>query len=259
MLDYAFTLENFEYFLLILVRISCFVFVAPFLGQKGIPNQVKIGLAAVLSLMLYNVVERPQLTYISVVGYAVVVVKEAITGLLIGFAANICNSIVLFAGNVIDMDIGLSMATEFNADMGTETTLTGNLYYYLVLLLLIGSDLHSYLIRAISDSFTIIPIAGQSFAWEHLLNAMTKYVGDLFIIGFRIFLPFFACIMILNCVLGVMAKVAPQMNMFSVGMQLKILVGFVVLLFTVYFLPNIADFIFTEIKTMVRLFGEGMY
>ena len=65
--------------------------------------------------------------------------------------------------------------------------------------------------------------------------------------------------MILNCVLGVMAKVAPQMNMFSVGMQLKILVGFVVLLFTVYFLPSIADFIFTEIKTMVRLIGEGMY
>lgn len=56
-----------------------------------------------------------------------------------------------------------------------------------------------------------------------------------------------------------MAKVAPQMNMFSVGMQLKILVGFVVLLFTVYFLPSIADFIFTEIKTMVRLIGEGMY
>lgn len=259
MLNFTFTLDNFEYYLLIMVRISCFVFVAPLLGQRGIPNQVKIGLSAILSLMLFNVVERPELTYASVVGYAVVIVKEAMTGLLIGLAANICSSIVLFAGNIIDMDIGLSMATEFNADMGTETTLTGNLYYYLVLLLLVCTDLHSYLIRAISDSFSVIPIAHQKFAWDHLLNAMTRYMGDLFVIGFRIFLPFFACIMILNCVLGVMAKVAPQMNMFSVGMQLKILVGFVVLLFTVYFLPSIADFIFTEIKTMVRLIGEGMY
>lgn len=91
-------------------------------------------------MLLYNVVDRPELTYASVVGYVVVVIKEGITGLLIGYAASICNSIVLFAGNIIDMDIGLSMSTEFNQDMGTETTLTGNLYYYLVLLLLITSD-----------------------------------------------------------------------------------------------------------------------
>ena len=179
--------------------------------------------------------------------------------MLIGFAANICNSIVLFAGNIIDMDIGLSMATEFNPDMGTESTLTGSLYYYLVLLLLVSSNLHTYLIRAIADSFTVIPIAGQKFAWDHLLKAMVQYMGDLFVIGFRIFLPFFACIMILNCVLGIMAKVAPQMNMFSVGMQLKVLVGFVVLFLTVFLLPSVADYIFSEIKTMVKLIAEGMY
>lgn len=104
-------------------------------------------------MLLYNVVDRPELTYASVVGYAVVVIKEGITGLLIGYAASICNSIVLFAGNIIDMDIGLSMSTEFNQDMGTETTLTGNLYYYLVLLLLITSDFYTYLVRAVTDSF----------------------------------------------------------------------------------------------------------
>ena len=65
--------------------------------------------------------------------------------------------------------------------------------------------------------------------------------------------------MILNCVLGIMAKVAPQMNMFSVGMQLKVLVGFVVLFLTVFLLPSVADYIFSEIKTMVKLIAEGMY
>ena len=140
MINYTFSIENFEYFLLILVRVSCFVFTAPLLGQQGIPGRIKIGFALVISLLLYPVVERPELTYASVVGYAVVVVKEGITGLLIGFAASICNSIVLFAGNIIDMDIGLSMATEFNQDTGTESTLTGNLYYYLVLLLMVSSN-----------------------------------------------------------------------------------------------------------------------
>lgn len=259
MVDFTFTLENFEYFLLILVRISCFVFVAPLIGQTGIPNQVKIGLSFFTSILLYSVVARPELTYESVVGYAVVVLKEGITGLLIGFAAYICNSIVLFAGNVIDMDIGLSMAAEFNADMKTEVTLSGNYYYYTVMILLIVSNLHTYLLQAIADSFTVIPIAGQVFDWTHLLNSFARYMGDLFVLGFRIFLPFFACIMILNCVLGIMAKVAPQMNMFSVGMQMKILVGFVVIILTVFLLPDIANMLLKEMKTMVNLIAEGMY
>ena len=65
--------------------------------------------------------------------------------------------------------------------------------------------------------------------------------------------------MILNCVLGIMAKVAPQMNMFAVGMQLKILVGYVVLFLTFFLLPEVAEMVFDEIKTMVVLFAEGMY
>jgi flagellar biosynthetic protein FliR len=65
--------------------------------------------------------------------------------------------------------------------------------------------------------------------------------------------------MILNCVLGVMAKVAPQMNMFSIGMQLKVLVGFAVLFLTIFMLPGVADSIFSEMKTMVKLIAEGMY
>ena len=65
--------------------------------------------------------------------------------------------------------------------------------------------------------------------------------------------------MILNCVLGIMAKVAPQMNMFSVGMQLKVLVGFMVIFLTVFLLPDVANMILKEIKTMVRLIAEGMY
>lgn len=72
MVNYVFTLENFEYFLLILVRVTCFVYV-PLLGQQGIPNQIKIGFSFFVSLLLYNVVDRPELTYASVVGYAVVV------------------------------------------------------------------------------------------------------------------------------------------------------------------------------------------
>ena len=174
-------------------------------------------------------------------------------------AANICNSIVIFAGNLIDMDIGLSMATEFNPSMNSETTVTGNFYYYVVLVLLLVSDMHTYLIRAVCDSFSVVPLGGAQFQFDNMLSTMTKYMGDMFVIGFRIFLPVFACMMIMNCILGIMAKVAPQMNMFSVGIQLKIIAGFIVLFLIVYLIPSIANFIITEIKTMVVSIIDGMY
>ena len=65
--------------------------------------------------------------------------------------------------------------------------------------------------------------------------------------------------MILNAILGIMAKVAPQMNMFAVGIQLKLLVGLAVLFITIFLLPDIANFIFKEMKTMMVSFIEGMY
>lgn len=259
MINYSFSLLDYEYILLILVRIASFVYVAPFFSQKGVPNQAKIGLSFFIALILYNVVPHPELDYVGVVGYGVVVLKEGITGLLIGFAASICSSIVVFAGSVIDMDIGLSMAQTFNSDMGTQTTATGNLYYYLVFAMLIATNMHHYILRAVCDSFYVVPIGGAEFEWDNLLIAMTTYMTDLFVIGFRIFLPIFAVMMIMNSVLGVMAKVAPQMNMFSVGIQLKVLVGFCVLYIVVFLFPSVTEMVFNEMKKMVVLIIEGMY
>jgi flagellar biosynthetic protein FliR len=83
-------------------------------------------------------------------------------------------------------------------------------------------------------------------------------MSDYIIIGFRIILPIFASILLLNAVLGIMAKVSPQMNMFAIGMQLKIIVGLSVIFFTVGMLPDAADFLFTEMKKMMVSFIGGL-
>lgn len=259
MLEYTFSLVDFEILILILVRVSCFIYVAPFYGQSGSVGRVKIGLAVFVSCLLYGFVDRTAMEYTGLFGYAVIILKEGITGLLIGFGANICNSIILFAGHVISMDTGLMMATEFNPEMQTQSTLIGNLYSYLVLLLMIVTNMHHVILRALADSFLLVPVNGQAFDWNHLMTTMTQYITDLFVIGFRIFLPTFACIMVLNCILGILAKVSPQMNMFAVGMQMKIMVGFLIMLLTISLLPGIADFIFQEMRKMMVLLIEGMY
>ena len=259
MVNYSFSLLTFEYFLLILVRISCFVFMAPFFGAKEVPGRVKVGLSAFVAILVFFAVPMEHTAYTSEIGYAVLVLKEGITGLLIGFGANICNSIVLFAGNIMDLNMGLSMATEYDPVSKTNSPITGNFYNYLVMLLLMSSGMYQYILQAIVDSFTLIPVNGQNFMWDSLLQTMVSYMTDSMVLGFRVALPVFAVLMILNCILGIMAKIAPQMNMFSVGIQLKILLGFLVLFLTIQLLPYVSDFVFTEMKRMVTGIASGMH
>ena len=259
MVDYSFSLLTFEYFLLILVRISCFVFIAPFFGMSGTPGRMKIGLSFFVTLILYQIVPKEELAYAGIVGYSIIVIKEGITGLLMGFSANICNSIILLAGNLLDINIGFSMATEYNPQMQTQASVSANLYNYLVLLLLVITNMHHYILHAVADSYQLIPVNGQVFQWDHLLQGMITYMIDSFVIAFRIILPVFACIMILNCILGIMAKVSPQMNMFAVGMQLKVLLGLVVMFLTIGLLMNVSDFIFDEMRRTIVSMIKGMY
>ena len=259
MFSVDFTLQNFEYYLLLLTRISMFVVVAPFFNTSNTPARVKVGFSAIVALLLYFVVDFNDLNYSTVTGYAFLVVKEAITGLLIGFSTYCCNFIILLAGNMIDMNIGLSMAQEYDPSLRTETAITGMLYNYFILILLILSGMHRFIFKTFCDAYTLIPVGGTIFRWDSLLTSTITLISEIFIIGFRITLPVFAVIMLLNAIVGVMVKVAPQIHMFSVGAQLKIIVGFVILFLTVFLLPDIAAFIFKEMKKMLSLFLQGMY
>lgn len=259
MVEQGFSLETFELFLLVFVRIASFLFVAPFYSMDGAPNRTKIGFAAIISILVLFAFEPEEVSYGTAFGYGLIVLKETATGLIIGYAANICTSIILFAGNLIDMDIGLSMATEFDPNMNTQVTITGNIYHYFMLMFLVTSNMYRYILEAVIDSFTLIPLGGTVFRTDRLLSGFIMYFSDLFVIAFRIMLPIFAVILILNCVLGIMAKVAQQLNMFSVGMQIKVLVGLVVLFLCVFLFPQVCAMIFNEMRRMMRIMVQGLH
>lgn len=259
MFSASFTSQTFEYFLLVLVRVASCIFAAPFFNTRGVPTRSKVGVAGCIAIMLISILPEQNLTYTGIMEYGIIVMKEGITGLLIGFSASICNSIVLFAGREIDMQMGLSMAQEFNPLTQMPESITGNFYNYLVMLMLLVTDMYQYVIRAVCESYQLIPINGQVFQWEYLAKGFISYMSSLVTIGFRITLPMFACMMLLNCMLGVMAKVAPQMNMFAVGMQLKVLLGLAALFLVITLLPGVADFVAKEMRKLVVYMIKGMY
>lgn len=259
MIDYSFSIYDLEYFLLILTRVSCFVYVAPFFSMSNTPKRVKLGISIFTAILLYQVLTPADaVIYDSVMEYAIIVMKEAIAGLLLGFGANICMSIVNFSGAIIDMEVGLAMVNLIDPVTKQSSSVTGVLYQYVFWLMFIASGMYRYLMGALADSFALIPVNGAVFRSESLLNSMITFMSDYIVIGFRIVLPIFCVILLLNAVLGVLAKVAPQMNMFAVGLQLKILVGLGAIFFTVGMLPGAADFIYQEMKQMMVSFVGGM-
>ena len=259
MIDYSFSMAELEYFMLIFCRVSCLVYIAPFFGMNNTPGRVKIGLSFVVSVLLfYTLGVQPIPEYDTVYGYAVLVLKEAVTGLLMGYGCNMCTTIVGFAGRIIDMETGLSMASMMDPTSKEDLSISGIIYRYGTLLILIISGMYQYIMKALAESFTLIPVAGAVFRSDKLLDVMLKFMADYVLISFRICLPVFSVMIILNALLGILAKVAPQMNMFSVGIQIKVLVGMTILSITIGMLPQISEMIFTEMKTIMVAFVEAM-
>ena len=247
MINLTFTYADLEYFLLILVRITSFVYIAPFFGMTNVPRRVKVGFSIFLAYLIFHAVDRNEVVYDTLLGYAVIVMKEVLTGFLIGWGAQICTTVTSFAGSIADMEVGLSMVSLMDPTTREQATFTGVFYQYLFTLFLIITGMYQYLLQALVDTFTLIPINGAVFKSEALLESV-----------FRIILPIFCTMILLNCVLGVLAKVSPQLNMFAVGMQLKILVGLGILFLTIQMLPLAADHVFTQMKRMIVSFVEGM-
>lgn len=259
MVDLSFSYDELLTYLLIVVRVTCFVYLAPFFNMKNTPNRVKIGLGLCVSYLIYQILLPVEpLVYSNILEYSVLVLKEAMVGLIIGFGANICMAIVNFTGSIIDMETGMAMATLFDPQTNQDTSISGVLYQYAMSLMLIVSGMYQYLLKAIVETYTLIPTNGAIFDKDHLLSSMTTFMGNYLTIGFRICLPVFCAMLLLNAILGIMAKVSPQMNMFAVGIQLKMLVGLAILILAVTMLPSAADFIFTQMKVIVVDFVEGM-
>lgn len=257
-IDISISQLNLEYFLLILVRITAFVYIAPFYGQTNVPQRVKLGLSVFLTIIIFNLNPGEVPEYDSVLDYAALVVQETIAGLLIGFSAYICNTIILFAGRIIDTDIGLAMAQIFDPSTNTQVTITGSMYQYFLLLLMLASNMHIFLLNAIVDSFKVIAIGGLSPQLT-MYNTIIGFLKDYFIIGFRIVLPIFVVILLLNCAMGIMTKIASSIHMFSVGIQIKVLGGLMILFITVSLLPSIANVIFEKMQDMVISVMRSMH
>ena len=254
--DTGITVQDIETFLMILIRIASFMTIAPFFNTSSAPMRIKLGLSVFLAMLVQGAVSIEVPEYHTIGQYSLLIIQESVAGLLIGLSAYLCSSTIFFAGRMIDMEIGMSMASMFDATTRTQVSVSGNLYNYLLLLFFVISDMHHFLLGALVDSFQVIPIGGVNLSG--LYGTMIGFFADYFSIGLRIMLPIFAVALIMNVVLALLAKVSPQMNMFAIGIQLKVLVGLGVLFLLAGSLPTMTEFVFDRMRFMVSQTIKGM-
>lgn len=257
--DLSFPLEELEYFLLILTRVSMFIFAAPFFGRAEVPQRVKACFAVALSFLMYEAITpHVYVQYITILDYSIIVLKEAVTGLLIGLSANWAMQIASFAGQIVDTNIGFSMAAQIDPTTQMNVTVTGQMYQYAFALIFLATGLYRELIVWFSESFQLIGLGRTVFDMQAMYDTFLGFMADYVMLGFRIGLPLFCVTLLTNGLLGIMAKVSPQMNMFAVGMQVKALIGLTILVLTVRLLPDAAELIKTEMKTIMVSFIQAM-
>lgn len=260
MIEQSFSIYHLEYFLAVAARVMGVMAFAPIFGNNlTVTRRVRIFLGLAVSMVIVTAHPYTPLPYTTFLGYTVILIKELVVGVTLGFMANITLSIISMAGQFIDREMGFSMVSNFDQTFNTQTTITAEFYSMLVMVMMLISDMHYFILSALSDSFELIPLGNVTIDSGTVYDTMISYMTDYFVIALRISLPILIAIMLLNMVLGILAKTAPQMNMFVVGIQLKILCGFAVLMIIIDFTPGIVDFVYTEMQNIVYQVMEAFY
>jgi flagellar biosynthetic protein FliR len=248
-----------DVFLLVLVRISAFIAVSPVFGRKGIPATTKVGFSLILSaIIMLGFDTLPDLSGIEDAAYIMLVVKEALIGIAVSFITVIFFSIFYAAGQLADMQMGFSVGGVYDVQMQTEVPLVGNFLYAMGMLTFIVLNGVPKLVFLIYSMYDSIPITGGSFT-DTCYEVFYSAFSFTYAYAVKLILPLILLMLITEFLLGVIIKFMPQMNVFVIGIPVKIGMSLLLLNFLVgpafQFLDTYFNNMFESAMMLIRSMG----
>ena len=227
-----FTVAQIEIWLLVLLRVSVLVFLMPILNSDEVPSRLKAGLAFFLSIVIFPIlpqtgIEIPQ----NIPAYVLMAVKELYIGAVMGFAGTFIFAGLRFAGAWIDSETGFNMTQIMNPMVQEKDTAMAHLLFILFILMLLASGGYIFYFQALAESFRLIPLTGAHMASRDLVAAFTMLTTDSFLLGMKVAAPVVATLFISSVALAIIARIMPQMNVWMVGMPMKLALGMMTLVF----------------------------
>ncbi len=255
-MDYA-QLFLFE---LIVARISGFIIFSPLFGRNNINNFVKAGLILVLSIFTLGTVSTTVSEPQNTLQLIFAILPEFFFGFVLGFIMQLFFMVVQFGGEVIDVQMGLTMAQMYDPNTQTQMSVTASYLNILYVLIFFAQNGHYTLLRIVLTSGDIL-----AFGSSTITENITPYVMDIFasciVLGVKLAMPILAAELLGLVGMGILMKAIPQINAFVINIDLKVLIG-LVLLFALFvpigeFLLQVEVEMLNSLQTAVGIIANG--
>lgn len=225
----------------VFARVLGFIRFAPVLNRKEIPGLIKVSFALVLTIILMMTVETgPMPSHTSLI---LGLFLNVVAGMLIGFIANCIVLAIAAAGDMINMQMGLSSAMVLDPTAGAQVSILGNFFGILAVILFIDIGGLYWLINALHRSFEIFPVFAQAIPMDKLVNQdyLIKITSNILYVGLQIASPVLLATLGQDLILGIISKTAPQVNVFQLSFLFKPVLGAAILLWIMPIIINVIN------------------
>lgn len=229
----------------VFLRIAAFLGISNVFFPTGTPNKLKIFISLILSFSLLGGIDYSSVNQITSNYYLITyAINEILTGLIFGLIVDTSFKIIIMAGSLLDLHIGLSMVNIIDPNSKVNTTLNGNLLHSIAMMIFFIVDGHHLLIKSLIESFNLLSL-GRSIIFGETLMALIGIIVEYFIIGLKIAIPIVLIIILTDLCMGLISRAVPQINVMILGMPVKMLVGMIAISLA---LPLIVKIIISNIS-----------
>ncbi|MBS5521585.1 MAG: flagellar biosynthetic protein FliR [Clostridiales bacterium] len=250
-------IEQMTLFSLIFMRMSGFILFNPILGRRNISMTVKGGFIFILTLAVYSFssgnISGAALN--SPFTLLIAYLKEFAVGYVLGFAVQLFIFIVNYGGYINDFQMGLSMATVYDSQSNAQMPLSGRIFETYMLLLFFAVDGHIALMHILLTSYTAVPYGDILFS-DQLVPAILDIFKECIILGVKFAMPMMIILFLVEIGVGLLMKIVPQINIFVLNIQMKVIFGLVILL--LLFSP-LKDYMNQVINTMLTTLEQILH
>ncbi|PRY64601.1 flagellar biosynthetic protein FliR [Vreelandella songnenensis] len=238
-------------------RITAFMAAAPLWGHSSIPNQAKVGLAVLVSIVIAPILPAmPNVAIMSWAGIGIMV-EQIVIGLAIGLVMHIILAVVQAAGEYIGLQMGLGFASFFDASSGTNIMVLSRILYMITLLMFLAFNGHLMVLETLVMSFETLPI-GMEGLNPNAFELLARYAGTIFASGMLLALPLVGPLLIINLALGILNRSAPQLTVFNIGFPTSLIVGLTLLMVLMTDIGRFLQSLFSQGLGMMQTLIEAM-
>jgi len=219
------TIEEVISALLVLLRVSALIILMPIFGHRLVPAQVKIGLIALLAILLYPVVSSslPQIP-VSPLALMIVAIQEILIAAMLAMVAQLIFAAAQFAGQVMGYQMGLAIANVFDPATSAQISVIGQFAQVMAMLIWLSVGAHNMFLSALADSFYLLPI-GQPLDLSAVAS-LNDMASNMFALALRLVAPMLLLLFFLYVALGLLSRAVPQIQVFFVSFPLTVGIGF---------------------------------